>query len=641
MYKVLLFLCSLQFFAITAFAQLKVSKLVSDHAVLQRNLEIPIWGTATPNQEVVVNLNLIDHKTTADANGKWTLRLPKMKAGGPHNMAIRSGDEKIAIRDIYIGDVWLCSGQSNMEWTVQNSNNAAFEIAKAKDPLIRHFKVPLTYHFVPQDTLIGGNWEVCNSSTVADFSAVAYYFAKEIRKHQDIPIGLLNSSWGGSRIEPWMRSEVLGYENAEESGSQIKAYMDSVRMATESRLKAVLGDLPKEDRGMKGDVPFWASPDYNHNNWKTIKVPGMWEQQGYADLDGTVWYRKEIYLTKAETQNDIPIFLGAIDDADITYFNGTQIGSTNAYDAERAYSIPKALLKTGKNLITVKVFDSGWGGGFHSDSTKIYYETSKGSQTLCGDWHINVGNVILNNTAMPNQFHTLLYNQMIHPIIQFPIKGALWYQGESNAGMEDAKVYRDQFTTMIKDWRQLWNIGDFPFLWVQLANWQAVELQPTDTGWARLREAQNKTLAVENTAQAVIIDIGETNDIHPRNKQDVGYRLSLGARHLAYNETLNYRGPVYQTMKVDSNKIRLVFDTNKVPMVARGEDETLKEFAIAGADQKFYWAKAKIEGNQIIVWSDKVPNPVAVRYAWSNNPIDANLYSQDGIPASPFRTDGW
>lgn len=619
-------------------AQLKVSKIFSDHAVLQRNLEVPVWGTASPNATVIIRFNEQEITIQANEKGQWKAALPKMKAGGPHSLEVSTTAEKITFENILIGDVWLCSGQSNMEWPVAVSNNPAEEMAKATDDKIRHFKVPHSHNLLPQDTLAGGNWEVCSSETVGNFTAVGYYFARELRKHQDIPIGLLNSSWGGSRIEPWMRAETLGYENVKESAKEIQAYMDSILTKNVNNLKELIGELPEQDLGMKNNFPLWASTGYNHNNWKKMEIPGYWENKGYENLDGVLWFRKEIYLTKEEATSDITLSLGAIDDADITYFNGTEVGKTDQYNTNRRYNVPAKIIKEGLNVLTVRVTDLGWGGGFTGNCADIFYQTVKKKKALCGAWFFNIGEVSLNNTIMINQYPTLLYHQMIHPILKFPIKGALWYQGESNADVEGAKAYQEQFPSMIKDWRQLWSCGEFPFLWVQLANWSPQD--DTNTNWARLREAQSMTLQTPNTAQAVIIDIGDSEDIHPRNKQDVGLRLSLAARKLAYQEEVVHSGPVYQKMSKEGDKIRLTFETFGSQLIAE-DNAPLQSFSIAGSDQQFYPAQAKIEDHQIVVWSKQVPNPVAVRYAWINNPLNANLYNSEGLPADPFRTDDW
>ncbi len=622
-------------------AQLQVSKIFSDHAVLQRGLEVPIWGQARPGQTVKVSLDSISFQSEADQAGNWRVQLPPMEAGGPYKLIIDSDTEKVIFQNILVGDVWLCSGQSNMEWAVKYSNNAEQEIQQATDDQIRHFKVPRSYGFWPQDTLKGGKWTVCNPENVGNYTAVGYFFAKELRKHQNVPIGLLNTSWGGSRIEPWMRAETLGYPNQEEAALSIQSYMDSIRNLTKARLEALIGYLPEEDLGMKDVFPLWASPEYNHENWKTMDIPGTWESKGYPELDGIVWFRKEIFLTKRDIEHDLILNLGPIQDADITYFNGHLIGKTNSYDSKRTYSITSNHLREGLNTIAIRVHDGSWSGGLTGKCEDFFYTSSIEQKSLCGAWHFKVGQVDLKNAAMPIRFHTLLYNYMIHPILDYPIKGALWYQGESNGSFADAKNYAAQFETMIEDWRKLWNCGDFPFLWVQLANWQKPNQQPTDTGWARLREAQTKTLEnVPNTAQAVIIDIGEADDIHPRNKQDVGYRLALGARKIAYSEALVHSGPLYKSMRIQENKIVLNFELFGSQLMTK-DNAALQSFAIAGADQKFYWATAKIVGDQIIVSSPQVAHPLAVRYAWADNPSTANLYNKEGLPASPFRTDSW
>ncbi len=633
----LLCICLLCSGPISLYAQLKVSKLFSDNAVLQRDMEIPIWGMARPEAQISIQFDQYQQNIVADAAGMWESKLPEMKAGGPFTLKISSGEKVLKFSNILIGDVWLCSGQSNMEWVVSASNNADEEIAKALDDGIRHFKIPATYHHFPQDTLIGGSWKVCNRKTVGNFTAVGYYFAREIRKYHDVPIGLLNSSWGGSRIEPWIRSEKLGYKNARESADFLQAYIDSVEQKTIAELKKIIEILPEEDQGMKEEFALWASENYNHQAWKTMELPGTWESKGYKNLDGIVWFRKEIYLTKEEANSDILLSLGAIDDADITYLNGTQIGATNAYNLDRNYKVVADILKEGANILAVRVTDNGWGGGFTGTCNNFYYKTSKKQSSLCGEWYFNIGKVSLNNVIMPNQFPTLLYNQMINPIVGYPIKGALWYQGESNASKKDAKPYQQLFSTMIQDWRQLWGYGDFPFLWVQLAGWKAGK----NDDWPTLRASQNQTLNIPNTAQAVTIDIGDRDDIHPRNKQDVGLRLALAARNLAYGEDLIYAGPIYRNMEIEQNRIRLHFELNGSTLKLDHPD--MAAFEIAGADKKFYPAKVKIDpnGQTMVVWNEQIKNPVAVRYAWADYPEGSKLYNQEDIPASPFRTDNW
>lgn len=623
-------------------AKIKMAKLFTDHAVLQRNIPVPVWGWADPTDKIVVTFNEKTYRATPDSNGKWMVKLKAQAAGGPYKMNIAGQDDQIVLKDILVGDVWLCSGQSNMEWAVGTSNNVAEEMRNATDSKIRHFKIPRAGDFLPSDTLDGGTWVVNSPKTVGNFTAVGYFFARDIRKQHDIPIGLLNSSWGGSRIEPWMSPESNGYASVDQSSVEIKAYLDSIESSTRAFLHEKIGNLPGKDLGMDSkNRPVWASAKLDDSNWKTIELPNIWEAVGYERLDGIVWFRKTITLSEKEAQSDMTLGLAMIDDADLTFINGKAAGKTQGYNIPRSYKIPARLLKTGENVIAIRVEDTGGGGGFHGAPNLLFYETAAGRTSLAGEWKFQISRVDMGSAFQQNQIETLLYHKMIHPILNFPIKGALWYQGESNAGWENAIAYREQFPEMIKDWRKRWNIGDFPFYWVQLANYQAAVPEPGESTWALLREAQNMTLKLPNTAQAVIIDIGEADDIHPRNKQDVGWRLALAARKFEYGEDLVYSGPQFQSMEAVESTLVLSFDHVGSGIFAKGNDKTLQGFAIAGADHKFYWAKATIVDDKVIVSHPKIKSPVAVRYAWADNPDKANLYNREGLPASPFRTDDW
>jgi len=460
-----------------------------------------------------------------------------------------------------------------------------------------------------------------------------------------VPIGLLNSSWGGSRVEPWMSAEALGYDDAQSAGEINEKRQKEQLDKQQKMLKELLGELPFEDEGLVDGEAIWATVNYEDASWKTMDLPNLWEGQGLEGVDGIVWYRKSIQLSPQEARKGIMLHLGKIDDSDITWMNGQQIGKTEQkYNVNRVYEVPSSILKAGENIITVRVEDTGGGGGLYGDDNgEMSYLVDEKKTGLSGSWKYKIGKVELASMSAGRTNHTpmLLYNKMIHPILDFPIKGVIWYQGESNASPSEAFEYRDLFSDMIVDWRKRWNAkGDFPFLFVQLANFMAPSKQPTESGWATLRESQSATLKLPNTAQAVIIDIGEADDIHPRNKHDVGYRLSLGARKFTYGEAdLVHSGPTYKKMKRKGKKIVLQFDQAGKGLVAK--DGELKEFAIAGADQKFVWAKAKIKKDKIVVWSETIKKPVAVRYAWANNPDGANLYNQEGLPASPFRTDKW
>ncbi len=619
------------------FSQLRLPKVFQDHMVLQRDKDITVWGDAGKKKRISITFNSRTYTTRADKEGKWSYTLPPMKAGGPHLLRVSSRKDFILINDILIGDLWVCSGQSNMEWTVGNSNEAEMEISQAKDSQIRHFKVPHSWAKSPQDTLVGGEWTVCNADNVGSFTAVGYFFARELRKHVDVPIGLINTSWGGSRLEPWMHPSSLSGNDLPDLDALEKAAKE--KSAKQLRdIEAKVGKLPTVDKGIENG---WHKQMYSDQDWLDMELPALWETAGFEGVDGVVWYRKTIVLSEAAAKAGIELGLGKIDDSDWTYVNGTEVGSNvGAHAKDRVYKVAPSLLKPGKNTIAIRVEDTGGGGGVYGDPELMYLISSEGRTSLAGDWKMKVGEAKFNADAGFRVHHTptLLYNIMIHPLLKLPIKGALWYQGESNANEKGAFVYRDLFAKMITDWRQRWGVGDFPFLFVQLANFMAPVEAPSESNWAVLRESQSATLSVPNTAQAVITDIGEANDIHPRNKQDVGLRLSLAARKLAYNQDVVYSGPAYKDMKKEGNKIVLSFDHVGGGLMAEDKYGYLKGFAIAGADKQFVWAKAEIRGNQIVVWNEGISDPKVVRYAWANNPDDANLYNKEGLPASPFRT---
>jgi sialate O-acetylesterase len=530
-----------------------------------------------------------------------------------------------------------------MEWTLENSNNAEEEIQNGDHPNIRHFKVPHSSAVIPEGMLAGGEWQTAAPETAGDFTAVGYFFAKHISQSEAVPIGLLNSSWGGSRIEPWIRGEDLGFGDAQAMADELKSRKEAEKAEFITRLKQKLPHIPEEDLGMKGGQAIWAKPGFDDSKWETMELPILWEQAGWEQTDGVFWFRRTFMLPKGMAIKDATLNLGPIDDSDQTWVNGQLVGSMDqAYNTNRVYPIPSKYLHEGQNTIAVRVDDTGGGGGIYGDPSLLFFEVDGTTIFLDGKWKYKVGMIRLNaQSQSDNQQPTLLYNKMIHPIIKFPIKGVLWYQGESNAGNpEDARAYSDQFKALITSWRKLWKVGDFPFLFVQLANFMAVREEPSASNWALLRESQGKALALKNTGQAVIIDIGEANDIHPRNKQDVGKRLAMAAQKIAYDKEVVSSGPAYRSMKITENKIVLSFDHTGGGLSAKG-GESLKGFAIAGEDKNFIWANAKIVGNKVEVSAREIMDPVAVRYAWADNPEGANLYNEEGLPASPFRTDAW
>ncbi len=619
--------------------------LFTDHMVLQRGIKAPVWGWAQPGQKVTVKMDGRTATAVAGVDGKWMTALGPFTAGGPYTLSV-SGPEKVAVKDVLVGDVWICSGQSNMEMGIGNVNNAKDEIAKANNPNIRLFTVPKLIAGEPQET-VASHWDTCTPETVAaggwgGFSAVGYFFGKHLQETQHIPIGLIHTSWGGTIAEAWTSGPAL------RKMDDFRAQVDATEQSY-AEMKKGTGDYVKRlsDWYVKNDpgtAQNWHNANFDSANWKTMKLPIAWEQAGLPDYDGVVWFRKEFDLPANFSGKDLSLHLGPIDDDDTTFVNGQRVGATQGYNIDRVYKVPATLLKAGHNVIAVRVLDTAGAGGINGTPDKMFLTPTGGGQSLslAGDWKYQDSMPLAKATPFPAQtannpnVTTVLYNGMIAPLIPFGIKGAIWYQGESNAGR--AMQYRTLLPTLIKDWRARFGVGEFPFFIVQLANFTPVVEQPIQPGWPELREAQLMTAdTLPNTGIAVAIDIGDAGDIHPKNKQEVGRRLGLSAQAIAYGQKLEYSGPHYRSMKVEGDKIRLSFDHLGGGLIAKG-DAPLKGFAIAGSDGHFEFADAKIDGDTIVVSSPKVPNPTAVRYAWTNNPV-ANLYNKAGLPASSFRTD--
>lgn len=624
-------------------AEITLPQAISSNMVFQRNKEIIVWGWADKKENIKVEFAELSRKTRAGSDGKWMVTFPAMTAGGPYQMVI-SGKNQIGLENIMIGDVWICSGQSNMEWSVSNSNNAEEEIMNANYPNIRLLDVGRNFQLAPVDDIPATNWNVCSSSSIPSFSAVGYFFGRFVHKEVGVPIGLISTNWGGTNIEAWTSMEFIStHPDFTEKIEKIKA-LDPEK--AEQEKKVVLENLMK-DFGVDPKNPAkedWSAMDVDYSLWKEAEVPGLWESRELTGIDGVVWYRKEIELPSEVAGKGLVLNLGKIDDGDITYVNGVEVGRTeNSYDAERTYKVDPEILVAGKNVIAVKVFDFGGGGGFWSGPKAITATSGDFEMNLSGTWKYKLTGENLNysfEVYTPNQVPSSLYNGMIHPLLNLSVKGAIWYQGESNANR--AYQYRDLMPLMIECWRENWEQPEMPFFMVQLANFKEARDEPGDSDWAELREAQLLTLdKLENTGMAVIIDIGEADDIHPRNKQDVGYRLGLNALKIAYGRDVVHQGPVYESVGFRDGKAYLDFSSTGSGLMIKDKYGYLKGFAIAGEDRKFHWAKAKIEGNKVVVYSEKVKEPVAVRYAWADNPEDANLYNKEGLPAGPFRTDQW
>ncbi|RKE81290.1 sialate O-acetylesterase [Chryseobacterium sp. AG363] len=613
-------------------AKVRLPALVSDGMILQRNQDLKIWGYADAGEKITIKFINKTYNATADQRGNWSLMLPKLNAGGPYTMMIN----EITLKDILIGDVWVASGQSNMELPMRRLTPLyENEIKNAHNQNIRFFTVPQKYNFkAPQNDLDGGKWQSTNPQTILDFSGVAYFFAKELNDKNKVPVGIIHTSLGGSPVQAWMDEKSLK-KYPEYLAEAEKWKNDDLIQSTESQerslSKAWYAELDQSDIGLN---QHWEKDNANDSGWKTMMVPGSWEDQE-APFDGSVWFRKEIILPKGADQKTAFLNLGRIKDADITYINGIKVGNVTYEYPPRWYDIPKGVLKEGKNIITVRVINGSGKGQFIAD--KPYYLEIDGQKTdLKGEWKYKIGAKM--EKMAPGQTFIRwkpvgLYNAMINPLINYKIKGFVWYQGESNTGKP--KEYEDLLSTMILDWRSKWNKTDLPFFIVQLANFMEKKDEPIESNWAELREQQRQvSLNVPYSGLAVTIDVGEWNDIHPLNKKAVGDRLALQALKIGEGKKIIADGPVYQSMKTEGNTIILSFKTGTDDLV----QGSLKGFAIQQKDGRYQWAKAEAKGNKVRVWNDQVTSPVNVRYDWADNP-DGNLKNKSGLPASPFTTE--
>jgi len=645
MMKYLLFV-SFAFFAAwrTAYADVRLPKFFSDNMVLQREQPIRIWGRAGKGETVTVRFHGAERMATADRSGRWEAVLPALESdASPHEMLVAGRTDTLRFENVVVGDVWLCSGQSNMEWRLDPTTGCEAEIAASANPNIRLLSVGDKIAFEEQDDIDSGQWVECTPETSRVFSAVGYYFGKFIQAETGVPVGLIDSSWGGTDIETWTSWDAM--RTTPEYGRY--AGKRSPREAVGREMKRCLAYDSALDND-PGDRERWYDPAVGApaRHWRKMTLPHVWENE-LGDVDGHVWFRRKVVLPASADGKEGVLHIPAVDDADVTYVNGRQVGKTRGWNTPRRYSIPAGVLHGGENLIAVRVEDTGGDGGIWGDADGLYLEVGGERCDLAGEWLCRPSvttamfGIAGGSYGNPNSFASLLYNGMIAPLVGYGVKGVIWYQGENNAGR--ARRYRELFPAMIRDWRGQWGC-DFPFLWVQLANYMQVREQPGQSEWAELREAQNMTLSLSATGQAVITDIGESDDIHPRNKRDVGYRLSRAALNVAYGRgDVAAGGPAYRSMERDGSRIVLTFDAaGALQPVDGNRYGYLRGFSVAGADRKFVWAKAYIRDDKTVaVFADGVAEPVAVRYGWADNPQDDDLTDASGLLASPFRTDDW
>lgn len=614
-----------------------LSSLLSDGMVLQRHAEVPIWGRTEANREVRVSFMGEEYRTQADEHGWWRITLKDLPAGGPHEMVITADEERV-IRDILIGDVWVLGGQSNMELPVNRTLDLLADDVRTIDlPQVRHFTVPMVYNFHgPQEEVTGGKWYAATPDQLLDFSAVGMFFARALYQQYQVPIGLIRTAIGGTPIEAWMSEQSLLAHDLRYA-SEIQQcrddnYIASVQKRDQERNHEWYTAL---NQGDIGRAEGWHEAELDTGDWQRFIVPNRWEGE-LEHVHGAVWFRKEFELPASMAGSEAKLKLGTIVDADDTYVNGVHVGSTAYQYPPRRYTIPEGVLKEGKNTIAVRVISTHNRGEFIKDMP--YKIIANGQELeLTGEWRWRIGKVM--PQLEPQTFFqykpTGLFNGMIAPLRHYRIRGVLWYQGESNTHTPEG--YRDLFAAMVQDWRGNWQIEDLPVIYAQLPNFGYSAVIQPDSLWARFRQEQLKCLSVPHTAMAITIDAGEYNDIHPQDKRTVGERMALCARKLVYGEDLVYSGPIYAGMEREGSALRIKFDHVGSGLTARGGK--LGGFAVCGTDGVFHPAEAVIDGDTVVVTHDEIKEPVHVRYAWADNPLEANLYNREGLPASPFTTE--
>lgn len=653
--------------------------LFSDNMVIQQKTNVTFWGKASPGTSVSIDASWgASTKTKVQTDSLWKVKLKTTKAGGPYEVKIQIGDSTIIYKNVMLGEVWLCSGQSNMEmplqgWPPDNPiQNSAEEIQAANYPDIRLFSASRAVSAEREFNCIG-TWSECNPQTAAKFSAVGYFFARKLYEELHVPVGMICSSWGGTKIQSWISGKFL------EELPEYKSVVEKVDSAIPEvkRLNDWIQSHPVIDVSTKPPAQQFESldfgdsacsrPDFNDSAWRTMKLPAYWEATEVGDFDGVVWFRKKIEIPKSWLDTNLVLSLGPIDDMDETYVNGVKVGGMlggGFWAAPRVYEVPKALIKDSILTIAVRAIDVGGGGGVWGNGVKMQVhikDDSSKSILLASDWkylpvaeYANSKFYVYGATGEftnrpkasidvgPNT-PTMLFNGMIAPLIPYTIKGALWYQGESNSDLpSDYNNYEALFKLMIKNWRTDWGEGNFPFYYVQIAPWGYGEKSKSYV----VRDAQFRTLSIPNTGIAVTLDIASLATIHPPDKQDVGLRLALWALAKNYHRKVVCSGPLYRSMKIQKGKIILSFDNadggllmSKIPLAGKDSSGNAN-FLIAGKDSMFVKAEVKVEGKKLIVYSDEVKKPIAVRYTWSNTD-EATLFDKTGLPAPTFRTDNW
>ncbi len=623
------------FNCLTSKANIHLSALFGDNMVLQRDKPLSIWGTANEREKVALLFKNNTYNTTAGKDGKWKITLPAQTAGGPYDIILNGGNS-ITLHNVLLGDVWICGGQSNMQFHVSELAQKEVDSSRDNNNQIRIFTAGISSNYVPQDTLKSGTWKIVSVENIQDFSAVAFFFGRYVQEHTGIPMGLISDNLGATAAEQWMSNDAI------HRFPQFDAYYNEYLVKGQS-FQQINDAFTKNKAAFTNTLHFSDDPGmqqqwYNNNtdtaNWKEMSLPAYWEDAGLPGYDGSVWFKRTFDLPAGYNHKFYHIGLGEIDDYNTVWVNGVKLGDGWGNLNLQDYNAPDSVLHPTNNVITVRVFDAGNKGGLYNF---FWFPEWRGRWLYKSGVKIDAAAFKKAVVVNANIFGSpaILYNGNIAPLTQLAIKGAIWYQGEANGSR--AEEYKQLFPAMISDWRRQFKQGDFPFLFVQLANYNT-DFNPDGRDWAELREAQAAALSLPNTGIASAIDIGEANDIHPKNKMEVGKRLALAALKLVYGQDSTHIHPMYKRMRITKDSIMLSFTDS---LLTNDKYGYIKGFQIAGSDSAFHWAQACFRNSEVVVYSRDVKDPVAVRYAWSNNPGALDLYNKAGLPLIPFRTDTW
>ena len=653
-------------------AKVELTPLFTDNMVFQQNCHAPVWGKAAPGAAISVtpSWNGKTYRTTAGADGCWSVKIDTPKGSFKKYTLTISDGEPVVLKNILVGEVWLASGQSNMQmpvesWRAERINQQ--DIAQASQYAgVRLLQVSRATGVKEHDYFSADfdKWKESSPETVRNFSAAAWYFGRKLMEELKVPVGLIHTSWGGTIIEAWMSEDAVSlYPEMAGELAKVKSLSDneSKRENTfDEEIEAFTRKVNLQDKGKRDGVAVWAHPGLDDSSWKSIKLPSK-VQELWPSTNGIYWFRKEVDIPASWAGKDLTLSLGPVDDFDETYWDGELVGSGQHWNKAREYTIPARLVKGGRAVISIRCTDDHGDGGLYGSSDLMFLQAPDGQRIMLdNEWKVTLSvsfEGMPQSTARTPNMPTVLYNAMIRPLAPFAIKGAIWYQGESNAGK--AYRYRDLMQSMILDWRALWGY-DFPFYITQLAGYKSINETPGDDDWAELREAQDlATKAIDQCGMACIIDLGEAEDVHPVRKREVGERLARLALANDYGKKIVADGPRFESCQVQNGRIVISFTDvagglRIIPSgdfaearygtlnerVQKAESGVLSGFQIAGPDKVWHWAEARIEGDKVVVSSPEVPQPLAVRYAWSVNPV-CNLFNSEGLPAWPFRTDDW